>query len=125
MKLIVVLLSALLLNGCFLFMHKCDSLTGWCTSSNSTSLQEYDSWRTKKELKNLQDNFTLTLGIKEREEEDNKKKSILLKCKIDPYTGELQDNISKSDAYTCAYQKGICIGGKDKGMGIYTCSIAR
>ena len=107
MKFIMVLLSIFLLNGCFLFMHKCDSLTGWCTSKGKGGLDEYQFWRTPKEFKNLENNFTLTLSMREREEENNKKKSILLRCKIDPYTGKLQEGISKNDAYNCAFKKGI------------------
>lgn len=107
MRLIVLFCSSFLLNGCFLFMHKCDSLSGWCSSKGKGGLEEYQLWRTQKELKNLEDNFTLTLGIKEREEEDNKKKSILSKCQINPYTGKLQEGTYRENAYDCANKNGI------------------
>ncbi|OOF78823.1 hypothetical protein [Rodentibacter caecimuris] len=107
MKYIMILLSVFLLHGCFLFMHKCDSLTGWCTISSTAALQEYNFWRTKKEFDNLKKNSTLALSPKEREEENNKKKSILSGCNIDPYTGKLQNGVSQKDAYDCAHKKDI------------------
>ncbi|OOF46683.1 hypothetical protein BKK51_01820 [Rodentibacter trehalosifermentans] len=107
MRLILLILMTLGLNGCFLFMHRCDSLTGWC-SSGGKSLHEYNVWETKKEFFNLKDNFTLTLSPREREEENNKKKIILSKCNIDPNTGDILGGVSKDYAYNCAYRKGIC-----------------
>lgn len=107
MKPITILLLSFLLNGCFLFMHKCDSLSGWCYISKTSGLQEYNFWETKKETDNLKNNVTLTLSPTEREEENNKKKIILEKCHIDPYSGKLLGNTSKNEAYKCVYGKGL------------------
>ncbi|OOF46635.1 hypothetical protein BKK52_11170 [Rodentibacter trehalosifermentans] len=121
MKLIILLFSTFLLNGCFLFMHKCDSLTGWCSSSNSPSLHEYDSWYSSIEVDNLKRNSILTLPYKIIEVENNKKKDILESCGIEPYDGSLIKGSSLENARICVYKKGLCSSRK----GVYSCNFSQ
>ena len=37
------------------------------------------------------------------------KKRILLSCHIEPDSGAILNNFSKEKAYSCAYDKGICL----------------
>lgn len=121
MKLIAVLFLSFLLSGCFLFMHECDSLTGWCYNSSSPSLYEYDSWYTNVEVENIKNNSILTLPYKIVEIENNKKKKILESCGIDPYEGFLKKSKNLEDARICVYKKGLCSSRN----GIYSCNFRK
>ena len=108
MKKLAVLLVCCCLSACELMgMHKCDALSGWCVSSKFEYF-EYYSWYTEKEIKHTKSGG-YKFEMKNRDIEIENKKRILLSCHIEPDSGAILNNFSKEKAYSCAYDKGICL----------------